>query len=766
MLKMPVIALRDIVVMPGVTTFLEVERESTKAALSAAMASDQMIFAVAQRTPETEKPGEQDLFTVGTVAKVSQIAKMPKGIVRVILVGEYRATLEELSQAEEYLEASVLAAPEPAVDENSLESAAMLRSLQMLFVRYAQDHGKFNQQIVEQVDASSSLGEVIYQIAQSLPINYLAKQKILETNSVAVRHEALCVILSQEREILKIQKDISERVQEQVDQNQKEYYLREQLKAIHKELGDEDTISEADRFKQQLDELKAPKKVKEKIAIEISHYRQAGMHSAEANVIRGYIETLLAMPWKKTSKDNMDIAHAREVLDADHYGLEKVKERVLECLSVKKLKKDGQAPIICLVGPPGTGKTSIARSVARAMNRKYKRICLGGVRDEAEIRGHRRTYIGAMPGRLAVALKDAKVKNPLILLDEIDKLGSDAKGDPSSALLEVLDPEQNKHFSDHYIEIPLDLSQALFLCTANDINTIPRPLLDRMEVITLAGYTSREKFHIAKDHLWEKQKQRNGLERSDLTITDKALEDVVEKYTREAGVRGLERKIAQICRRAAMAKAEQGAEKQRVTVRNLEEYLGKPEVRNNPANEKPAVGVVRGLAWTQVGGDTLEIETIGLPGDGKLRLTGKLGDVMKESAQIALTLVLSRLPDTSWIREHDIHLHVPEGAVPKDGPSAGVTMSTALCSLLLGLPVRSDVAMTGEVTLTGRVLAIGGLKEKLLAARVAGMRQVIVPEQNRRDVEEFEEEVTQGLTITFVRDVQEVWKESIVGYED
>jgi ATP-dependent Lon protease len=554
-------------------------------------------------------------------------------------------------------------------------------------------------------------------------------------------------------------------VKQQVDDNQKEYYLREQIKAIHRELGEEDALSEADKFQEQLGKLKASSKVKDKIKEEISRFRKLSANNSESGVIRGYLETLLAMPWKKTSKDNTDILHAQEILDEDHYGLTKVKERVLECLAVRKLKTDGASPIICLVGPPGTGKTSIAKSVARALGRKYVRICLGGVRDEAELRGHRRTYVGAMPGRIAVALKNAKVKNPLILFDEVDKLASDGRGDPSAALLEILDPEQNKHFSDHYIELPLDLSQVFFICTANSTEPIPRPLLDRMEVIELSGYTENEKFHIAKDHLWKKQMEANGIKKSQMTITDKALRRLILNYTREAGVRGLERKIAALCRKAAKALAQDSGSKIRISDRNLKEYLGKPVYEPVAANTKAEVGIVRGLAWTSVGGETLEIEVVSLKGTGKLELTGKLGDVMQESAKIALTYVRYLVQDKveeDYFEKHDIHIHVPEGATPKDGPSAGVTMTTAIYSAVTGTPVRSDIAMTGEVTLRGRVLPIGGLKEKILAAKAAGIKEVLIPRENEKDVEELEEEIKDGISLHRVTKVEEVLKETLV----
>ena len=564
---------------------------------------------------------------------------------------------------------------------------------------------------------------------------------------------------------MRIQQDITNRVKCQVEQNQKEYYLREQVKAIHKELGDSDSANDADRYTEAVKKLKAPDKVKKKLKDEIRRFKLTSSNSSENAVLRGYIETLLDIPWKKKSKDNASIEYATKVLDEDHYGLKKVKERVLECLAVKMLKENGQSPIICLVGPPGTGKTSIAKSVAKAMNRKYVRICLGGVRDEAEIRGHRKTYVGAMPGRFVAALKEVKVKNPLMLLDEIDKLGGDYKGDPSSALLEVLDPEQNKHFRDHYVELPIDLSKVMFICTANSLDTIPRPLLDRMEVIEIAGYTANEKFHIAKDYLVEKQKEANGIAKSQLTISDKALNTIIEKYTREAGVRGLERKIAAVCRKAAMEIAGGTSDKVRVSDRNIKKYLGTEKYDVNMANQSPEVGIVRGLAWTSVGGDTLEIEVNIMDGTGQLQLTGQLGDVMKESANIALSYVRSVVSGDvpkEFFKEHDIHLHVPEGAVPKDGPSAGITMATALYSAVMDKKVRADIAMTGELTLRGRVLPIGGLKEKIIAAKTAGIKLVMVPSKNKKDIDELEEEIIDGIEIKFANEAEDVWKEAIL----
>lgn len=757
----PVLALRDVVVFPGSTVYLEIGRKKTVKAIQEAMTNHNHIFTVAQKNAKEENPGQEDLYETGTLAEVKQIVKMPDGINRVVIVGLKRMELCQLVEKEDCLYAGLEEMPDVGDLSYTLEVVAMVRGLKDLFRVYVTELGNMNEKLVEETMEQTDLSRLMDQICADIPVNYQIKQGLLEETDLFARHEKISVVLSREIGILRVQEDIARRVKEQVDENQKEYYLREQIKAIYKELGEDDAVSDADRYKRKLEELKAPKKVRRKLEEEIRRFKKTSSNSSENSVIRGYIETLLGFPWKKTSRDQLDIAHAEEVLNEDHYGLEKVKERVLECLSVRALKQDGTSPIICLVGPPGTGKTSIARSVARAMNRKYVRICLGGVRDEAEIRGHRRTYVGAMPGRIVTGLKNAGVNNPVMLLDEIDKLGGDYKGDPSSALLEVLDPEQNKHFSDHYMELPVDLSQVMFLCTANSLEPIPRPLLDRMEVIELSGYTVNEKYHIAKEHLLEKQKSANGLTKQQLTVSEKALRTVISGYTREAGVRGLEKKIAAVCRKAAREVAQNPEKKVRVSERNIKQYLGKELYRQTMANELPEIGVVRGLAWTSVGGDTLETEVNIIPGTGKLELTGKLGEVMQESAKIALTYVKSRVQekmDSEYFEKRDIHIHVPEGAVPKDGPSAGVTMATALYSAIMEKAVRPDVAMTGEITLRGRVLPIGGLKEKLLAAKAAGIKLVMVPEKNKKDIEEMEQEVLEGIQIRYASQVEDIWK--------
>ena len=781
MIKKPLMALRDVVALPGVTAYIEVAKAETVSAMEAAMNDDQMVFTVAKKDAENSDVNMDNLFEVGTVAKVKQIARMPDKYVRVVLEGGKRAHLLALETVDAgYIMATVqVDEDEEDVGDNvqilsnhgeptkQLKRVARIRQIKQLFREYAERQGKMGQQLQDIVSESIDLDQIIYMITANLPIHYHLKQSIIEHDQIEDRFTELMIVLERELGILRLQGEITEMVKQQVEDNQKDYYLREQIKAIHKELGEDDAESEADKFERKLEKLKAPAKVKKKIKEEIGRYKRISSNNSESAVIRGYLETLLAMPWKKASQDNTDVEHAKEILDADHYGLEKVKERILEYLAVKKLNKEGTGTILCLVGPPGTGKTSIAKSVAKALGRKYVRICLGGVRDEAELRGHRRTYVGAMPGRVIAAVKNAKVKNPLILFDEIDKMVSDGRGDPAAALLEILDPEQNKHFSDHYLELPFDLSKAFFICTANGTDTISRPLLDRMEVIELPGYTENEKFHIAKEHLWAKQLKQNGITRSQLTITDKALRTMILRYTREAGVRGLERKIASVCRKAAkaVAQADEGTKtKLRISDRNIKEYLGKPVYKPNAANEKPEVGIVRGLAWTSVGGETLEIEVVVLNGTGKLELTGKLGDVMKESARIALTYVRFLVQDEvdeDYFEKHDIHIHVPEGATPKDGPSAGITMTTAIYSAVTGKPVRADIAMTGEVTLRGRVLPIGGLKEKLLAAKQAGIKEVLVPKENSRDVDEMETEILEGIILQYVHCVEDVLKEAL-----
>lgn len=764
--NMPAIALRGMTVLPCMIVHFDISRDKSIRAVEAAMQADQNIFLVTQQNPDVGDPDIGDLYRIGTVARIKNLAKLPQNIVRVMVEGLERAEMNDLNQEEGFLRAEVVTYPaeeQPALRE--CDAVAMTRALKDIFARYCMENPKVGKELSKQILDIHDLGKLVDQISINLPLYYEDKQRLLEAVDLEKRYDTLCLILYNELEIIRIKNDLQRKVKEHIDQNQKEYILREQLKVIQQELGDDNPMNDADHYREQLKKLEASEEVKEKIGKEIQRFRSLAGNSAEASVSRGYIETLLELPWDRMSEDNRDLKHARKILDEDHYGLDKVKERVLEFLAVRTLTQKGDSPILCLVGPPGTGKTSIARSVARALNKKYVRICLGGVRDEAEIRGHRRTYIGAMPGRIASGIKTAGVKNPLMLLDEIDKVSSDYKGDTSSALLEVLDSEQNSKFRDHYIELPMDLSQVLFIATANDLHTIPRPLLDRMEVIEVNSYTENEKLHIAKEHLVKKQREHHGLQEKQLTITGGALQKIISGYTKEAGVRQLERKIGEICRKAARELLEGEKEMVRVKVSNVENYLGRVKYTVQKLNEKDEVGIVRGLAWTSVGGDTLQIEVNIMPGKGEFLLTGQLGDVMKESAQAGISYlrsVSSRYKlDEEFFKKHDIHIHIPEGAVPKDGPSAGITMATAMLSAMIQTPVRADVAMTGEITLRGRVLPIGGLKEKLLAAKNAGMKTVVVPEDNRPDVEELSEEITGGLRIVYAKSMEEVLKTAL-----
>ncbi len=758
-------ALRATTILPDMIVHFDISRSKSVRAMEEAVQEEQDIFLVTQLDPQVEDPKMDQLYTMGCIARVKQIVKLPKGMMRILVEGLERAELVRLTNQEEYLEAEV-EIPESSretLPENARE--AMLRSLKEIFLAYCQENPKVSRELSAQFMEIEDVERLVDQISINLPLEYQQRQKILEASDLSERYELLGTILSNETEIFQIRTEIQKKVQERVDKGQREYILREQLKLIREELGDDTSMLDADRFAEAVEKLEASEEVKEKIREEIRRFKNVGYNSSESAVIRGYIETLLSLPWDKESQDNEDLKRAREVLDEDHYGLKKVKERVLEYLAVRTLTGKGQGPILCLVGPPGTGKTSIARSIARALEKKYVRICLGGVRDEAEIRGHRRTYVGAMAGRLAQGLQQAKVKNPLMLLDEIDKVSSDYKGDTSSALLEVLDSEQNNHFVDHYVEIPLDLSQVLFIATANDLAAIPRPLMDRMEIIEVSSYTENEKEHIAQEHLIPKQMEANGLKKGQLIIRKEALQQVISGYTREAGVRTLERRIGEICRKVARKVLEEDRKRVTVTEKNLEEFLGKTRYHFRKANTTDEVGIVRGLAWTSVGGDTLQIEVNLLPGKGEFQLTGQLGDVMKESARAGISYIRS-VADRYGIKkeffsEHDIHIHIPAGAVPKDGPSAGITMATAMLSAITGIPVRADLAMTGEITLRGRVLPIGGLKEKLLAAKKAGIHTVLVPDENRPDVEEIESEITDGLELVFVKQMDEVLEQAL-----
>ena len=721
-MKMPAVALRGMVILPGMVAHFDVSRAKSIKAVEEAMMDEQKIFLVAQKDVEQENPDIEDLFKIGIIAEVKQVIKLQNNIVRILVEGKERAELSAFLENPDYLLAEIIRFDEE-VDDGLPEEAkeAMLRSIQETFGKYVVVNPKMGKELQRQLSEITDLEKLMNQLANSLPVHFEEKQKILDAVSMTERYEVLMALLLKEIEIIAIKNDFQAKVKAHVDKNQKEYLLREQMKVIREELGEDNTESDADHFMDALGKIKADKEVKEKIKKEIDRFKNISSSSSESAVARGYIETLLELPWNKTSRDNKDLKNAEQILNADHYGLEKVKERMLEFLAVRNLTSKGESPIICLVGPPGTGKTSIARSVAKALDKKYVRISLGGVRDEAEIRGHRRTYVGAMPGRIVNGLRSAGVKNPLMLLDEIDKMSSDYKGDTASALLEVLDAEQNKKFRDHYVEIPIDLSEVLFIATANSVQDIPRPLLDRMELIEVTSYTENEKLHIAKEHLLAKQMERNGIRPEQLAITDKAMAKIISGYTREAGVRNLERKLGEICRKAARPLYEGEKEKIKVTEQNLEKFLGKEKYSFDKKNDTDEVGIVRGLAWTSVGGDTLEIEVNIMPGKGEFQLTGQLGDVMKESAQAGISYIRSvseeyHIPK-KFFQENDIHIHIPEGAVPKDGPSAGITMATAMLSAITKTPVRADVAMTGEITLRGRVLPIGGLKEKTLAAK-------------------------------------------------
>ena len=761
---LPVVALRGMTILPDMVIHFDVSRERSVKAIEEAMLRDQRVFLVTQKDVQVENPGPDDLYRIGTIASVKQVIKMPQKIIRVLAEGLERGELSHFSEEGDYLEAEIIRFEKDRELEALPESAreAMVRNLAEIFSFYCQENGKMNKDMERQILEETDLEKLMSQVLINLPLFYDDKQRLLEAVNLSERYEQLCLLMNKEIEIMRFKRELQQKVKAHVDKGQREYLLREEMKVIREELGEDNTFSDADHFTEEVQKLKASKEVKEKLNKEISRFRNMGMNSSESAVLRGYIETMLELPWDKASRDSSDLKRAEAILDEDHYGMEKVKERVLEYLAVRILTKKGSSPILCLVGPPGTGKTSIARSIARALNKKYVRISLGGVRDEAEIRGHRRTYVGAMPGRIATGMKQAGVKNPLMLLDEIDKVSSDYKGDTSSALLEVLDSEQNNRFQDHYVEIPMDLSEVLFIATANDVQTIPRPLLDRMELIEVSSYTENEKVHIAREHLISKQMEKNGLKEGQLTISPKALEDLIHSYTREAGVRQLERKIGEVCRKAAREILEKKKKSVKLTENNLEKYLGKARYHYDMANETDEIGIVRGLAWTSVGGDTLQIEVNIMPGKGEISLTGQLGDVIKESARTGLSYIRSVSDrygiDKAFFGEHDIHIHIPEGAVPKDGPSAGITMATAMLSAMTGIQVYAHVAMTGEITLRGRVLPIGGLKEKLLAAKNAGIRTVIVPEKNRRDVEEISAEIKKGLELVYAEQMEDVLK--------
>lgn len=763
---MPVLALRGMTVLPGMLVHLDISREITKRAIEEAMAVDGRIFITLQRNEETESPSFYDLHEIGVISSIRQVVKLKDNVIRVMISTEQRGRMLSMTQTKPFLMGDIVsyAAEEPDEFIGPVEKEAMCRNLKELYNVYLTENPRAGRSALEKIRKTDDLGKLVDLIAMHVNMDYEKRQEILESLSEEHRYELVSAVLAEEVDLFRIREAYRRKVKEEVDKNQKEYFLREQMKVIRQELGDGPSGDDyADKYRERLATLICSDEVRGRIEEEINRLQSIPGSSSESIVARDYIETLLALPWDKASEDKNDIVNAEKILNEDHYGLEKVKERILEFLAVRSLTDRAESPILCLVGPPGTGKTSVAKSVARALEKKYIRICLGGVRDEAEIRGHRRTYVGALPGRFIDGIKKAGVKNPLILLDEIDKVSSDYKGDTSSALLEVLDPEQNRNFVDHYVELPVDLSEVLFICTANSLDTIPRPLLDRMEIIQLSGYTENERFHIGKDYLIPKQLEKNGLTKTQLSINDAGLRAIISFYTKEAGVRELERQIGAACRKTAKRILEGEEGTIRLNSRNVTDFLGKKKYHINEANKKDDVGIVRGLAWTQAGGDTLEIEVNTMPGEGKLLLTGKLGDVMKESAQIALSLVRALLPkNNNFFKEHDFHLHVPEGAVPKDGPSAGVTMTTAIYSAVTGTKVKHNVAMTGEITLRGRVLPIGGLKEKLLAARLAGITEVVVPRKNQPDVEELEAEITEGMKIYYADKIADVLKAALV----
>ena len=764
-MNMPAVALRGLTILPGMIAHFDISRERSLRAVEEAMEQDQKIYLVTQRNVDSEDPTQEDLYQMGIVADIKQVVRLQNDVVRILVDGISRAALLGFTGNEKNLEAEICYCDSNADSLPDDLREAMLLGVREAFHRYAAVVGKISKELIRQIDQYEDLEKLIDYVTNNLPVSYELKQQVLEAEDINDRYQVIVSLLLSQVEVISIKNELQKKVKVRVDKHQKEYVLREQLGVIREELG-ENADSEADEYEKKLSELDAPDYVKEKTKKEIKRFRNMSSSSSESTVERGYIETVLELPWNKMSVDNKDLDHAAQVLDDDHYGLKDVKERILEFLAVRNLTSKGESPIICLVGPPGTGKTSIARSIASALEKKYVRISLGGVRDEAEIRGHRKTYIGAMPGRIVNGLRQAGVSNPLMLLDEIDKVSSDYKGDTSAALLEVLDSEQNCRFRDHYIEMPVDLSEVLFIATANEVSGIPKPLLDRMELIEVSSYTENEKFHIAKEHLVEKQKSKNGIKKEQLTITDSALKDIIRLYTREAGVRSLERTIGKLCRKAAREIFKDSEAAVKVTKTNLKTYLGNPKYSPEKKNDHAEVGIVRGLAWTSVGGVTLEVEVNVLPGKGELVLTGKLGDVMKESAQAALSYVRSISEgygiDADFYTKHDIHIHIPEGAVPKDGPSAGITMATAMLSAITDRAVRADVAMTGEITLRGRVLPIGGLKEKLLAAKVIGIKTVCIPKDNEKDLEEISKEITDGMEIVPVEKFSQVEKIAFV----
>jgi len=764
--SLPMVALRGLTIMPEMIVHFDVSRERSIAAIQQAMVEEQEIFLVAQKSIETENPGQDDVYEIGIVASVKQLIKLSKKVVRVLVEGKNRAVLKKIEETDPYLRAEVEVLEEQEITiPDDLNAEAMMRGLKEIITEYAAKNGKISKESVAEILDITDLKRLVNEVAANIPLKYKDQQELLEELDFWSRYEKLSLKLVNEMQIMEIKEELQRKVKNKVDKHQKEYLLREQLKVIREELGEDTTFSDADEFEEACSKLDAPEEVKEKLHKEIGRFKNTIGSQAENGVIRTYIETILEMPWNKRAEDNTDINYAKEVLEADHYGLEQVKERILEFLAVRTLTQKGESPILCLVGPPGTGKTSIAKSLARSLKKPFVRISLGGVRDEAEIRGHRKTYVGAMPGRIANGIRAAGVKNPVLLLDEIDKVSTDYKGDTFSALLEVLDSEQNSKFRDHYLEVPLDLSEVTFITTANTLQTIPRPLLDRMEIIEITSYTENEKLHIAIEHLIPKQLEKHGITAEQLSFSKKAIWKIAHNYTKEAGVRQLEREIGNICRKAAKELLTTEKEKITVTDRNLHKFLGKEKYSYQMANAAPEVGIVRGLAWTSVGGDTLQIEVNVMLGKGEIMLTGQLGDVMKESARAGISYIRSVSKKYAiaedFFEKHDIHVHIPEGAVPKDGPSAGITMATAMLSAVTGKKVRADLAMTGEITLRGRVLPIGGLKEKLLAAKNAGIQTVLIPKENTADVEELSSEITKGLEIIPVETMEEVLKKAL-----
>lgn len=759
--QLPVLALRGITVFPGMLIHFDISRDITIKAVENAMLDDQIVFLAAQKDSEVNEPTMDDLHRFGCIARIKQMMRLSGNILRVLVTGIERGELRSMVSNEPFLLGEIVTYTDESLNDiTQLQKNAMIRSMKELLEIYSIENSKIGKDTIKQLNSITEIEEFIDQIAINIPFDGEAKLAILEANNALERYHKITVLIAEEIEVIRLKKEFQKKVQQKVDKNQKEYILREQLKVIREELGESNTMSDAEGYLEQVDKLKATKQVKDHIKKEIERFKSIGSNSSESAVSRSYIETLLTLPWDKVSKDSIDIKKAEKVLNEEHYGMEKVKERILEFLSVRALTKKGDSPIICLVGPPGTGKTSIARSVAKSLNKKYVRISLGGVRDEAEIRGHRRTYVGAMPGRLITSLKTAGVKNPLILLDEIDKVSSDYKGDTSAALLEVLDSEQNNHFIDHYIEVPVDLSEVLFIATANSLSTIPRPLLDRMEIIEVSSYTENEKVHIALEHLIKKQLQKNGIKEKQLTFSNKAISKIITGYTKEAGVRSLERRFGEISRKSAREILEDEKKAIKITDKNVEKYLGKVKYTFDMANEADEVGIVRGLAWTSVGGDTLQIEVNVMPGKGIFELTGQIGDVMKESARAGISYIRSVSEEYQiegdFFEKHDIHIHIPEGAVPKDGPSAGITMATAILSAITKTKVRKDIAMTGEITLRGKVLPIGGLKEKILAAKMAKINLVLVPDKNKKDIEELSSEILDGIKVQFVDSMKQV----------